>query len=79
MMNKKLKERQETAASDPSYVFVPPSPPRRFEKWLEARVDAKGNFISEESKKVAETIVSITPNYNFFTYAYVEFIRQKII
>lgn len=58
MMAEKLKELQEAATPDPSIVLTPPSPPRRHEQWKRARMDKSGQFVTEESRLVAEKIVS---------------------
>jgi len=55
MMEEKLKERQE-AAGDTE--VPPPSPPQRHEKWKRARIKPPGEYTSEDTRVVAETIVS---------------------
>jgi hypothetical protein len=55
MMQEKLKERQE-AAGDTK--VPPPSPPQRHEKWKRARIKLSGEYTSEETRVLAEKIVS---------------------
>lgn len=55
MMADKLKERQQ--ATEGSEV-PPPSPPQRHEIWKRARVKLSGEYTSEDTRLVAEKIVS---------------------
>ena len=56
----KQKQKQVSAASDPSISMVdPPSPPSRHEKWKMARMKKSGDYTSTESKSIAEKIVSL--------------------
>ncbi|XP_019173772.1 PREDICTED: uncharacterized protein LOC109169343 [Ipomoea nil] len=59
MMKEKLKQQEEAAMSDPSIIVSTPSPPRRHEMWKRARMDDSGNFITEESRLVAEKVDSL--------------------
>lgn len=67
MMADKLKERQ--AAAGRSEV-PPPSPPQRHEKWKRARLKPSGEYTSEDTRLVAEKIVS---SVTLFWYASFQF------
>ncbi|KEH32920.1 TNP1-like protein [Medicago truncatula] len=56
MMEEKLKERQEAAGD---IEVPPPSPPQRHEKWKRARIKPSGEYTSEDTRVVAETIDSL--------------------
>jgi hypothetical protein len=55
MMQEKIKQRQESAGEA---LPTPPSPPKRHEKWLRGRKRPSGEFTSEETRLVADNIVS---------------------
>jgi hypothetical protein len=54
MMAEKLKERQEAAGGAE---VPPPSPPKLHERWKRARLKPSGEYTSEETRVIAETIV----------------------
>ncbi|KAL5168114.1 hypothetical protein HKD37_11G030342 [Glycine soja] len=59
MMQEKAKKVQEASQLDHSLVIVePPSPLKRHEKWKRARQKKSGDYINEESRIIAEKIVS---------------------
>jgi hypothetical protein len=59
MLNDKQRLREEATAADPSLSFDgPPSPPKRHEKWKQARIKKSGEYTSSSSQSVAEKIVS---------------------
>ena len=58
-MQEKAKKVQEASQLDHSLVIVePPSPLKRHEKWKRARQKKSGDYINEESRIIAEKIVS---------------------
>ena len=60
IMIEKQKQKQASAASDPSISMIdPPSPPSRHEKWKLARMKKSGDYTSTDSKSIAEKIVSL--------------------
>lgn len=56
MMQEKIKQRQESIEN--SSVAAPPSPPKRHEKWIRARQKSSGEYMSEETRCMADKIVS---------------------
>jgi hypothetical protein len=45
-------------------VAAPPAPPARHEKWIRARQKSSGEYMSEETRCIADKIVSIQLTYN---------------
>jgi hypothetical protein len=56
MMQDKIKQRQESAGES---ILTPPSPPKRHEKWIMGRKKPSGEYTSEETRLVADKIVSM--------------------
>lgn len=54
-MQEKLKQKYESLGDT---VAPPPSPPTRHEQWKKARQNASGDFITEDTRIIAEKIVS---------------------
>ena len=67
MMAEKLKERQDAAGGSQ---VPPPSPPQRHESWTRARQRPSGEYTSEETRVVAEKIVSKYVIIQFHTYSF---------
>ena len=61
MMEEKIKQRQESIEDS---VVAPPSPPKRHEKWIRARQKSSGEYMSEETRCVADKIVSKMQYYS---------------
>jgi hypothetical protein len=55
-MQDKIKQRQESAGES---ILTPPSPPKRHEKWIRGRKKPSGEYTSEETRLVADKIVSM--------------------
>jgi hypothetical protein len=55
MMKEKLKQKQESLGGS---VAAPPSPPARHEQWKRARQKPSGDYTSEDTRIIAEKIVS---------------------
>jgi hypothetical protein len=55
MVKEKLKQKQESLGGS---VAAPPSPPARHEQWKRARQKPSGDYTSEDTRIIAEKIVS---------------------
>ncbi|CAI8592519.1 unnamed protein product [Vicia faba] len=56
IMQEKLKQKDESSGDS---VIAPPSPPARHEQWKKARQNASGDYITEDTRIIAEKIDSL--------------------
>lgn len=63
IMQEKIKQRQESTGDS---IPTPPSPPKRHERCIRGRKKPSGEYTSEETRLVADKIVSKCIPWSFF-------------